>query len=138
YLKRRGWKESASNKAYMTALRSSVMSLYEVSDIVLDKSFLARDLVRGGEPVRVNERSGTRYLKPWDRIAARIVRVGSRTEMAGGALPFDHAASETLLDTLHRAVKKARREADKFARKRGHAESSALIVDSLSDTGIRD
>ena len=29
YLKRRGWKESASNKAYITALRSSVMSLYE-------------------------------------------------------------------------------------------------------------
>ncbi len=26
YLKRRGWKESASNKAYMAALRSSVMT----------------------------------------------------------------------------------------------------------------
>src|SRR6266567_622945 len=39
YLKRRGWKESASNKAYMAALRSSVMSLYEVSGIVRDASF---------------------------------------------------------------------------------------------------
>ena len=38
YLKRRGWKESASNRAYMTALRSSVMSLYEISDIVRDES----------------------------------------------------------------------------------------------------
>jgi hypothetical protein len=55
YLKRRGWKESASNKAYMAALRSSVMSLYEVSDIVRDASFLARDLLRGGEAVRVSE-----------------------------------------------------------------------------------
>jgi len=43
YLRRRGWKESASNKAYLVALRSSVMSLYEVSDIVPDASFLARD-----------------------------------------------------------------------------------------------
>src|SRR5207248_1127943 len=51
YLKRRGWKESASNKRYITALRSSVMSLYEISDIVRDESFLARDLVRKGEPV---------------------------------------------------------------------------------------
>ena len=34
YLKRRGWKESASSKAYMDALRSSLMSLYEVSEIV--------------------------------------------------------------------------------------------------------
>jgi hypothetical protein len=32
YLKRRGWKESVSNKVYMTALRSSVMSLYEISE----------------------------------------------------------------------------------------------------------
>lgn len=43
YLKRRGWKESASNKAYITALRASVMSLYEISDIVREESFLARD-----------------------------------------------------------------------------------------------
>src|SRR6516164_4526776 len=51
YLKRRGWKEGASTRAYMAALRTSVMSLYEVSDIVRDTSFRARDLVRGGEPI---------------------------------------------------------------------------------------
>src|ERR1700757_1335896 len=34
YLKRRGWKEGAQAKAYMKALRNSVMSLYEVSGIV--------------------------------------------------------------------------------------------------------
>ncbi len=33
YLKRRGWKESAENKAYIAGLRDSVMGLYEVSDI---------------------------------------------------------------------------------------------------------
>jgi hypothetical protein len=52
YLKRRGWNEKAPNKAYMSALRSSVISLYEVSDIRPGESFLARDLIRGGEPVR--------------------------------------------------------------------------------------
>jgi hypothetical protein len=38
------------------------MSLYEISDIVGGVSFLARDLVRGGDPVRVFERSATRSL----------------------------------------------------------------------------
>ena len=71
YLKRRGWKESVPNKRYMAALRSSVMSLYEVSDIVRDQSFLARDLLRGGEAVRISEKSATRTLKQWDRLAAR-------------------------------------------------------------------
>jgi hypothetical protein len=37
----------------MAALRTSVMSFYEVSDIVRDMSFRARDLVRGGEPVSI-------------------------------------------------------------------------------------
>jgi hypothetical protein len=48
YLKRRGWKESASTRAYMTSLRTLVASLYEVGDITRDTSFRARDLVRGG------------------------------------------------------------------------------------------
>lgn len=136
YLKRRGWKESASNKTYMAALRSSVMSLYEISDIVQEGSFLARDLVRGGEPLRVSERSGTRYLKPWDRMAARIVRLGSRTEMAGGALPFDYEASEAVLNALRRAGKKARRGADKLARKLGRADGDPPISEALSDTEV--
>jgi DNA-binding phage protein len=38
YLKRRGWKEGASSRAYMAALRTSVMSLYEVSHIARDTS----------------------------------------------------------------------------------------------------
>ena len=41
YLKRRGWKESTSNRAYMQALRHSVIDLYEVSNIVPETSFLA-------------------------------------------------------------------------------------------------
>ena len=66
--------ESASTRAYMTALRTSVASLYEVSDIIKDTSFRARDLVRGGDPILISERSATRSLKEWDRIVARVVR----------------------------------------------------------------
>ena len=32
HLKRRGWTESGQTNAYMQELRTSVMSLYEVSD----------------------------------------------------------------------------------------------------------
>ena len=70
YLKRRGWKESPRTKAYMKELRTSVISLYEVSDIVPGQSLRAHDLIRGGEPITVSERSSTHTLKPWHRIAA--------------------------------------------------------------------
>ena len=47
YLKRRGWKEGPRNSAYMRALKASVMSLYEVSDIKPGQSLMARDLLQG-------------------------------------------------------------------------------------------
>jgi hypothetical protein len=101
YLKRRGWKETASVRAYMAALRNSTMSLYEVSDIVRGTSFRARDLIRGGEPVLISERSATRGLKPWDRIAARVVQVGSKMQICGGVLTFEHGTAEAFLEAWH-------------------------------------
>jgi hypothetical protein len=112
------------------------MSLYEISDIVREESFLARDLVRGGEPVRVSERSGTRYLKRWDRMAARLVRTGSRIEMAGGAMPFDYETSEAVLKALRRVNKKALADADKFARKLGPGIDGTRLAEMLTDTNL--
>ena len=101
YLKRRGWKEGAQAKAYMKALRSSVMSLYEVSDVVPGKSLMARDLIRGGDPIPVSEGSATKTLKQWDKIAARVVPVLGKNVLAGGLLPFSPEASEDLFEGLH-------------------------------------
>lgn len=134
YLKRRGWKESATNKRYITALRTSVMSLYEISDIVRDESFVARDLIRGGEPVRVAERSGTRYLKPWDWMAARIVQMGPRNEMAGGVLTFDLDTGQELLATLRHAGKKQRTNTRKLVDKGEHGAGRQPVTQAVLDT----
>lgn len=100
YLRRRGWKEHVATRAYMTALKNSVMSLYEVSDIVPGQSLRARDLIRGGEPVLVTERSATQTLKSWDRIAARIVPQADRSVLAGGVLAFTLEGSRQLFAQL--------------------------------------
>jgi hypothetical protein len=100
YLKRRGFRETTSTRAYMNGLRKSVMSLYEVSELRPGESFLARDLIRGGEPVLVHEKSGSRQLKPWDRVAARLVAVGPKTLIGGGILPFDHEGANAFLEIV--------------------------------------
>lgn len=110
YLKRRGWNEKALDKAHMIGLRSSVMSVYEVSDVRVGKSLLVRDLLRGGEPVQVSERTATQSLKQWDRIAARLVEERGKMVFGGGLLPFDQELSETLLMALRRAGKRAAKE----------------------------
>jgi len=136
YLKRRGWKESAPNKTYMAALRSSTMSLYEISGIVRDESFLARDLIRGGEPVRVSEKLGTHSLKQWDRLAARIIRTGSKTEMAGGTLLFRHELSEDVLKAFRLLGKKARAEAKRLVPEFGRSVDDRTLKEASSDTEI--
>jgi len=100
YLKRRGWKESAGNKAYMAGLKNSVMSLYEVSDIHPGRSFLARDLVNGDEPLRISERTATKTLKLWDRVAMRIVDVRGKMIIGGSLLPFERDLSEHFLAAI--------------------------------------
>ncbi len=100
YLKRRGHVETSVAKRYMQALRGAVMSLYEISDVVPGQSFLARDLIRGGDPVRVLEKSGSMSLKAWDRIAARLVYLGSEWHMSGGVLPLSREASDFAIHAL--------------------------------------
>src|SRR4051794_18674968 len=95
YLERRGWTEPVAVKRYLQALRRSVMSVYEVVDTAPGSHFTVRDLVRGGEPVRVRDKLGSRSVARWDRLAARLLPIGGETEMAGGALllDFDDAAA---------------------------------------------
>lgn len=100
YLKRRGWNEAGPNKLYMRALKTSVMSVYEVSAIEPGVGFLARDLIRGGEPVQVRERTASRTLSPWDRIGARIIPVSGHMILAGGLLSFSAEATSSLLEAL--------------------------------------
>jgi hypothetical protein len=121
YLRRRGWKERVTTRAYMTALQTSVMSLYEVSDIVPGQSLRARDLIRGGEAVLVNERTATRTLKTWDRIAARIVEQNGKSVLAGGLLAFTVEGSEELFSRLRDGV-----AGPGTKRRRGTSQAGAL------------
>ena len=88
------------NRAYMAGLKSSVMSLYEVGAIVPGRSLLARDLIRGGDPVLVSERTATQMLAPWDQIAARIVSVPGKRILRRRPAPFTARASQLLVEML--------------------------------------
>jgi hypothetical protein len=136
YLKRRGWKEGAPARAYMSALRASVMSLYEVSDIVRDTSFRARDLVRGGEPVLISERLATRSLKQWDRIATRVVQIGSQMHISGAVLPYDRDASDKLLKSLRNVAKRTDKAQQKLADLVRRDVNDPAVVNAFSQTAL--
>ena len=102
YLKRRGWNEKAPNKAYMRALRDTVMSLYEVSEVVPGQSMTLRDLLRDVAPVTVREHGATQTLVNWDKIAARVVDVNGRHGISGALLPFSAEGAVRVVDAFSR------------------------------------
>ena len=128
YLRRRGWNESAPAKTYMRGLRNSIMSLYEASAIVPGKSFRARDLLRGGEPVVVSERTATRTLAEWDRIAAHVVAHGQKRILSGGLLAFPFEAAERLMADLRRAAGQSSRS----------GRSPSASKKAISDDALRE
>lgn len=143
YLKRRGWKETPGSRAYIRALRTAVMSLYEVSEVKPGSSFLARDLIRGGEPIMVSEKSATQTLEAWDRIAARIVPIRERHILAGGLLPFTMEAADNLIEGLRKAEGKRSRRAklaidDDALRSLAHLFTTAWLFDVLPKAMGRD
>jgi hypothetical protein len=109
YLKRRGWKETVLNRAYFAALRDTPVSLHEVSDVKPGASMVLRDILRGGPAVTVREKSATRSLRQWDKIAVRVVPERDHHVISGAVLPFSAEAFELLGSMLRAAMQLGKR-----------------------------
>lgn len=63
------------------------MGLYEVIDIVPDKSLTLRSMLKHDkEEIIVNEKLATRQLVKWDVLGGRIVHTSKGSVLAGGLL----------------------------------------------------
>jgi hypothetical protein len=69
-----------------------------------------RDLLTDAGPVTFQEKSATRSLKPWDRVAVRVVAQRDRHVISGALLPFSPEAVEFLTDGLRHALKIGKRK----------------------------
>ena len=86
-----------------------------------------RDLVRGGEPVRVSEKRGSEGLRQWDRIATRVVPLRDGAVISGALMLFEHQAGEAPLASLRKVRAKAPRDVAAAARGFGiRADAEAL------------
>ncbi|UEM24325.1 hypothetical protein JL100_032375 (plasmid) [Skermanella mucosa] len=119
YLKRAGWKEPAPVRRYLEALRRSVMRIHEVVGTTPGRHFVARDMIRGGDPIQVKNRPASRSLAQWDRTAARMLPRGTEVPMAGGGMPLTFEDSGALLDGFTQARKSFARSVKRRARQQG-------------------
>ncbi|WP_152986798.1 hypothetical protein [Pseudovibrio sp. POLY-S9] len=136
YLKRRGWRETPMTKAFMQSMRTSAMSLYEVSDILPGESFLARDLLRGGEPIRVEEKTATQTLAPWQHIATRLVTVRDQSIIAGCLLPFGPEISANLVEAFHELAENAEMGVEEMFDHTGEPADDQKIQDTAHKVAL--
>ncbi len=64
YLEQGGWREPVPARRCLRALRDSVVSLYQVVDLVPGRRMTVRDLIRGDGPVTVHEKPGLQGAAP--------------------------------------------------------------------------
>ena len=128
YLKRRGWKESPANRAFIEGLRHSVPSLYEVIAVEPGRHFTVRDLVRGGEPVQVDEPDRSRQMEEGERLALRLFRVRQRMRASEIILVFAPDYARDLQGSLDAFVAGAKTNAPEIAAELGRPDAAEQIA----------
>ncbi len=117
YLARRGYRESATAKRYLIALRDTPVSVFEVTAVNPGRNVTVRDLLTAGEPVTVNEKSGSKGMKIWDCLAARLVEVNGKPVFTGSLLVL----TRDMADAVTEEISAMREE---FAERAGQEEMS--------------
>lgn len=133
YLKRRGWKESPANRGFIEALRHSVISLYEVTEVERGRHFTVLDLIRGGEPLRVDEPDRSRHMRVGDLLGARLFRVRQRLRTSEIILVFSPLTAAELRQTLEDLQADAEAEAPAIAAEIGRPDDAAADDDDIAE-----
>jgi hypothetical protein len=133
YLKRRGFKERAPVKSYLRALQRSVMSAYQVVATTPGSHVVLRDLIRDGEPIRVEDKPGAHGLAAADHVAARLLPINGKTYLSSGVLCLPAGRARELVKDIRRVRQKVRRGMTREVEQRGIAVADVEAIIPLDD-----
>jgi hypothetical protein len=97
YLKRRGWKESATNRRHLEALRDSVVGIYAVVTVEPRRAVTLADVAFDSEPLRIEDAALADALRAGDRFAGRVTEISGRLRLIGSTLRFPASIAEELV-----------------------------------------
>ncbi len=92
---------TAGQRAWLEAMASRPLRLYEIQDVRRDEGFWVKDLLVPDEPVVwVKERLGSQSTERWGLLGSRLIPVGAHWELSGAAYPFHRDEGLTLLEEI--------------------------------------
>lgn len=92
------------DRAWLEALRDSVLSLYTVESVTPGEAFMVRDEILGGPLREVLAESISEELLEGDLVAMRIVQIDSESFPSEGVLSFDAELATALREELTAAT----------------------------------
>ena len=101
---------SEGARAYLQAGRGTCLRIYEVTSVAPGASITLRDMATSRE-VTVHEKAGSRTLKRWDVVAARVFPMGAsgQPEVDGGFLSFGRMRAEAVRELVRERLAEFRR-----------------------------
>ena len=109
FIARRGWTLSPDERAHLEKSKQSVLSAYEVAEVIPEEGLVLNDVFRGGS-VRVRERAATRSLVRWDVIGTRLIEVDGALVISGSMIVFPRHEKEALLEGLEQEYARYRQD----------------------------
>jgi len=100
---------SDAEKEMMNIFKNSVLSLYEVQEVMPEQGLILKDLLLGGEYV-VQEKSGTRGLFKWDIFATRILFIDEKFIICGSVYPYPVEEKQHIIDGVKSEYRDFKRE----------------------------
>lgn len=100
YLRTDGRSETMLNRAYMLAVRQSVMNLYEVVDVHPGEGLAVQDAVRDVGPLWLREESRTQRLDVGDWFAGRLIPDGDSHRVTGSLLSLTAQSAGSVLSEM--------------------------------------
>jgi hypothetical protein len=101
YVERRGWREAPYGKRYLGALADSIVELLEATTVNQGHWVEVRPVGTTIKPIRVYERAGSKNLKRWDCMAARVLTVDGKSMFGGGILLFSPSQAQQFSNFLN-------------------------------------
>lgn len=129
YLKRRGWQESPRGRRYLQAMNSSPITLWEVVNVKPGSYLDVRVHGEQEKPVRVYEKAGSRDLKRWSCLAARVIELDGKRVFTGAMLPLPPDYAQDVDDVIADYIADAM-EAFQEAEEGAAAETGANALDA--------
>jgi hypothetical protein len=83
YVKKYRWRIPRDEKKILDELRSKPFSIYEVLEVNLGESLIIQDILRNSEEIKVYEKMGTNFIKPFNFIVAKVIEENGVTGFTG-------------------------------------------------------